>query len=830
MGKNGFTKAPFVWLFLGAAAVFLALTIGTLYHTPGLRLGYVEASAPPEPQLTISSNTTWTLAGSPYVITSSVYVSAGVTLTIEPGVVVKFGDNLGILVDGTLIARGTASQPITFTSSRPSPFPGAWSAIKFGDSSRDATYDGDGNYLGGSIIQYAIVEYAGSSVAGAVWLNQAAPFIDHITVRYNTTSGIYAYYSSNLRVTNSIISNNQAAFGGGVYVYGGWGTLSGNTITGNNATYGGGLRVNGAGPLTLRGNTITLNSAVYYGGGIEVYTSTLAALDSDISHNTAAYGGGIYSSGGNVSLRNSTISYNYAPKNGGGIYAYHGRPYGYYDYWGGSFTLVGSTIFNNTAGWSGGGIWGYGTVSVEDNFVSGNTARDYGGGLWARGLVTIQDNTFTSNFSWSNGGAMNIDNYLYSWESWWMSGFFGDIRDNILLNNYAAKAGGGIWASGRNSVSANTLVDNATGGTGGGLYADGGDLGGNTIARNVADAAGGAGGAYLKNIGTFINNTVVGNQAPSWGGLATSGATSFTQNNIFTNEEHGLKMDSSANLNATNNYWGTANASDIEAIIYDFFDSFALGIVYYSPVLTIPNTFAPPSPPTALAASAGATSVALSWAANPEGDVAGYRVYYDTEPGYPYAYSVTVGNSTSYPLTGLTPGLRYYLAVTAYDSGGSESWYSQEVWAETGDMSVGTVVGRVDLQGRTNDGGALVSLTPGVYTATTAADGAFTINNVISGTYTAAAAVAGYLYAQRAGVVVTAGATTNLPVVKLLGGDADRDGDIDIADLVLLGANFGLPVPPADTRADINGDGSVNVYDIVLTGINLGRVVPTPWP
>lgn len=40
----------------------------------------------------------------------------GTKLTIQPGVVVKFGTNAVMNVDGTLQAQGTAGAPIVFTS------------------------------------------------------------------------------------------------------------------------------------------------------------------------------------------------------------------------------------------------------------------------------------------------------------------------------------------------------------------------------------------------------------------------------------------------------------------------------------------------------------------------------------------------------------------------------------------------------------------------------------------------------------------------------------------------------------------------------------------
>jgi PKD domain len=64
----------------------------------------------------ISSNTVWDLAHSPYTIISQVQIADGVTLTIQPGVVVSASDVMNGLIKvwGTLKAIGTSSQNITF--------------------------------------------------------------------------------------------------------------------------------------------------------------------------------------------------------------------------------------------------------------------------------------------------------------------------------------------------------------------------------------------------------------------------------------------------------------------------------------------------------------------------------------------------------------------------------------------------------------------------------------------------------------------------------------------------------------------------------------------
>lgn len=64
----------------------------------------------------IVENTIWTQDQSPYVVSANIAVLPNVTLTIEPGVVVKFNYGSDIFVKGKINALGTGHQPIYFTS------------------------------------------------------------------------------------------------------------------------------------------------------------------------------------------------------------------------------------------------------------------------------------------------------------------------------------------------------------------------------------------------------------------------------------------------------------------------------------------------------------------------------------------------------------------------------------------------------------------------------------------------------------------------------------------------------------------------------------------
>jgi hypothetical protein len=93
-------------------------------------------------------------------------------------------------------------------------------------------------------------------------------------------------------------------------------------------------------------------------------------------------------------------------------------------------------------------------------------------------------------------------------------------------------------------------------------------------------------------------------------------------------------------------------------------------------------------PPLNLRATFAGDSASLSWDAIPSTTTGyGYKVYYDTDAsGPPYHGTgaaqgdspVDVGNATHFTLSGLGGG-GIYIAVTAYNTQGRESWYSNEV-------------------------------------------------------------------------------------------------------------------------------------------------------
>ena len=141
----------------------------------------------------------------------------------------------------------------------------------------------------------------------------------------------------------------------------------------------------------------------------------------------------------------------------------------------------------------------------------------------------------------------------------------------------------------------------------------------------------------------------------------------------------------------------------------------------------------------------------------------------------------------------------------------------------------GTVSGRVLLEGRSNHSGAVVTV--GGRSATTAANGTFTVTNVPVGVWTVRADAQSYLFADRTGVVVVDGGLVEWPDGGLYGGDCSGDGFIDLFDMVIVGMAYDA-IPGDvnwDPTADVNGDSVVDIVDLVLIGSNYEKLAPTAW-
>ena len=107
-----------------------------------------------------TANTTWT-SDKTYVLIGSVIVGEGATLTIQPGTQIKVAADKFIRVDGTLIAKGTADQPIIFAANDPAT---PWTGIRFSDSAISTTVTADGAYISGSVIQFVHISLAAVAV------------------------------------------------------------------------------------------------------------------------------------------------------------------------------------------------------------------------------------------------------------------------------------------------------------------------------------------------------------------------------------------------------------------------------------------------------------------------------------------------------------------------------------------------------------------------------------------------------------------------------------------------------------------------------------------
>ena len=389
----------------------------------------------------IAGDSTWSPARcGAYLVADDVTIEPGATLTITAGTLVRFALGKTLTVNGTLVARGTANSPITFTSDADTPAAGNWGHLAFAGASAGATLDQSGQYAGGSILQHVLVEYGGSeggALPGALRLEAAAPYLDHITVQRNLGPGVYVQDGVGLHLGNSVIRDNRGA-GLDATLSSGAAVISGNTIR-DNDSFGISLA---NGQATIERNLVTANG----GTGVLVTACGATIRDNTVSDNQGNFAGGVYAGCGAV-VSGNTVSGNRSAASGGGIVAESDA------------VVTGNVIAGNVA-WNGGGVYLAGDGQhVAANLIIANTAQGsavsgngQGGGIFAGGSgTTIVSNTIRSNTAYYGGGISHN------------GAPDGDVHANTITGNVAASQGGGIWLSSLLSLTGNDIYDNVSG-------------------------------------------------------------------------------------------------------------------------------------------------------------------------------------------------------------------------------------------------------------------------------------------------------------------------------------------------------------------------------
>lgn len=205
----------------------------------------------------VSSDITLTKSNSPYLVDNQFQVfQADSTLSIEPGVVIKFYNDAGLIIseNAKILAQGTTTDPIVFThlyddsyggdmnndATSTAPYPGSWFGLRV-----ESTTNND------SVFDNVIVRYGGKiDVEGRanLYVKETSALVTNSVFEYSLIHGLNLAISSSTVSNNIFRNNNQgddlAGIRSALYVLGGGSQILNNNFIQNKR--GININVNGA--------------------------------------------------------------------------------------------------------------------------------------------------------------------------------------------------------------------------------------------------------------------------------------------------------------------------------------------------------------------------------------------------------------------------------------------------------------------------------------------------------------------------------------------------------------------------------------------------------
>lgn len=348
------------------------------------------------------------------------------------------------------------------------------------------------------------------------------------------------FASPKLELVDTKVNNNGDAntvMGGGIYAASGVTVTSKNTkFLGNTASSGGGILLYLNSSADLNNSEVSGNKATGNGGGVYVYDATCSLTTSNgtvFRENSGYRGGGIFSSGGTVTVEDSTFEKNTATDDGGAIAATQNS----------SLTVRNSKVLENKAADTAGGILAEkSTLEVTDSIIDGNRAS-VGGGLYISDIDapgetkedkpehTITRTEITNNTADGQGIGGGI--YLGAQK---LTITDSKLTGNNTISKNGQTQGGAIVAYSPGDFTLdNTLIQGNTADVGGGIHVLSTKLrdshiilcNNTRITGNVANQFGG--GIFLDNMNNpavleLVNASVDNNTANIAGGIGNYGS------------------------------------------------------------------------------------------------------------------------------------------------------------------------------------------------------------------------------------------------------------------------------------------------------------------